>query len=142
YSLELYRSRPAETDENLTLHRFPSGTLGFVGKAVDSDQINTEVACCVLPGATLILSGLSEPVQAAFGVVPIEDGVFVKRTSDERHAHKDAVRFLSNGKEVLLQSLNPDIRAQVTGMVPERKAEVADPIETADPVVAISELIG
>ena len=31
YSLELYRSRPATKNETVTLHRFPSGTMGFVG---------------------------------------------------------------------------------------------------------------
>ena len=33
YSLEIYRSRPAVQGEQYTLHRFRSGTIGFVAPA-------------------------------------------------------------------------------------------------------------
>jgi hypothetical protein len=101
YSLELYRSRPAETEEQYTLHRFPSGTMGFVAAR------DCETAVCVPADARLHLEGIAETVQRSFGVGPIEE-VVMSRLEVTGHAHRDAVRF-SNGKEVLLQSLNAGI---------------------------------
>ncbi|MBV8191209.1 MAG: hypothetical protein JOY64_22500 [Alphaproteobacteria bacterium] len=101
YSLELYRSRPAQTEEQYTLHRFPSGTMGFVAAR------DCETAVCVLAGARLQLEGITETVQRSFGIGPVEE-VVMTRLDVTGHAHRDAVRF-SNGKEVLLQSLNAGI---------------------------------
>ena len=50
YSLELYRSRQAVNEEHYTLHRFRSGTLGFV---VESD---CTTAICMPAGARLRLA--------------------------------------------------------------------------------------
>ena len=44
YSLEAYRSRPAEAGEKLTLERFPSGSMGFTAGAV------CDTAVCVPAG--------------------------------------------------------------------------------------------
>lgn len=117
YSLELYRSRPAQVEENLTLHRFPSGTLGFVGKSGAGDDVDKETACCLIAGATITLSGISEPVCKAFDLQPVEEATFTK-LDVTGHAHKDALLF-GNGRTVLLQSINPGARAQVTGNTSE-----------------------
>ena len=101
YSLELYRSRPAETEEQYTLHRFPSGTMGFVAAR------DCETAVCIVAGARLQLEGITETVQRSFGIGAVEE-VVMARLDVTGHAHRDAVRF-SNGKEVLLQSLNAGI---------------------------------
>src|SRR5262245_33118660 len=101
YSLELYRSRPAVAEEQYTLHRFPSGTMGFVAAR------DCETAVCVLAGARLQLEGITETVQRSFGIGPVEE-VVMTRLDVTGHAHRDAVRF-ANGKEVLLQSLNAGI---------------------------------
>ena len=103
YSLELYRSRTAVREEQYTLHRFPSGTMGFVAAR------DCETAVCMPAGAQLRLEGIGETVQRAFAVGPAEDVVMI-RLDVTGHAHRDAVRF-ANGREVLLQSLNAGVSA-------------------------------
>ena len=105
YSLELYRSRPAVQEEQYTLHRFPSGTMGFVAAR------DCETAVCMAPGARLHLEGIGETVQRAFAVGAAED-VVMTRLDVTGHAHRDAVRF-ANGREVLLQSLNAGLSAKL-----------------------------
>ena len=101
YSLELYRSRPAAQEEQYTLHRFPSGTMGFVAGT------DCETAVCMPAGAKLSLEGINETVQRAFSIGPAEE-VTMTRLEVTGHAHRDAVRF-GNGREVLLQSLNAGV---------------------------------
>ena len=101
YSLELYRSRPATQGEQYTLHRFPSGTMGFVAGT------DCETAVCMPAGARLSLQGINETVQRAFSLGPAEE-VTMTRLEVTGHAHRDAVRF-GNGREVLLQSLNAGV---------------------------------
>ena len=105
YSLELYRSRTAVRDEQYTLHRFPSGTMGFVAAR------DCETAVCMPAGAQLRLEGIGETVQRAFAVGPVEEAVMI-RLDVTGHAHRDAVRF-ANGREVLLQSLNAGVSARL-----------------------------
>jgi hypothetical protein len=105
YSLELYRSRPAVREEEYTLHRFPSGTMGFVAAR------DCETAVCVAADTRLRLEGIGETVQRTFAVGPVEE-VVMTRLEVTGHAHRDAVRF-ANGKEVLLQSLNAGIKATI-----------------------------
>ena len=101
YSLELYRSRPAAQEEQYTLHRFPSGTMGFVAGT------DCETAVCMPAGARLSLQGINETVQRAFSIGPAE-AVTMTRLEVTGHAHRDAVRF-ANGREVVLQSLNAGV---------------------------------
>jgi hypothetical protein len=101
YSLELYRSRPATQEEQYTLHRFPSGTMGFVAGT------DCETAVCMPAGARLSLQGINETVQRAFSIGAAE-AVTMTRLEVTGHAHRDAVRF-ANGREVLLQSLNAGV---------------------------------
>jgi hypothetical protein len=103
YSLELYRSRTAVREEQYTLHRFPSGTMGFIAAR------DCETAVCMPAGAQLRLEGIGETVQRAFAVGPVEEAVMI-RLDVTGHAHRDAVRF-ANGREVLLQSLNAGVSA-------------------------------
>lgn len=105
YSLELYRSRPAVQEEQYTLHRFPSGTMGFVAGT------DCETAVCMPAGARLSLEGINETVQRAFSIGPAE-AVTMIRLDVTGHAHRDAVRF-ANGREVLLQSLNAGVSARL-----------------------------
>lgn len=104
YSLELYRSRPATAGETVTLHRFPSGTMGFTAPH------DCETATCILPGATLQLEGISEAVQRVYKVGQTEK-VTMTRMEGGTHVHRDAVKF-ENGREVLLQSLNAGLTAK------------------------------
>jgi hypothetical protein len=105
YSLELYRSRPAAQEEQYTLHRFPSGTMGFVAGT------DCETAVCMPAGARLSLEGINETVQRAFSIGPAEQ-VTMTRLEVTGHAHRDAVRF-ANGREVLLQSLNAGVTCRL-----------------------------
>ena len=105
YSLELYRSRPAAQEEQYTLHRFPSGTMGFVSGT------DCETAVCMPAGARLSLEGINETVQRAFSIGPAEQ-VTMTRLEVTGHAHRDAVRF-TNGREVLLQSLNAGVTCRL-----------------------------
>jgi hypothetical protein len=105
YSLELYRSRPAVQEEQYTLHRFPSGTMGFVAAT------DCQTAVCMPAGARLRLEGINETAQRAFAIGPVEQ-VTMTRLDVTGHAHRDAVRF-ANGREVLLQSLNLGVSARI-----------------------------
>jgi len=121
YSLELYRSRPAAQEEQYKLHRFPSGTMGFVAGT------DCETAVCMPAGARLSLEGINETVQRAFSVGPAEE-VTMTRLEVTGHAHRDAVRF-GNGREVLLQSLN----AGVTCRLAPRDLDKVLGLETTTP---------
>lgn len=121
YSLELYRSRPAAQEEQYTLHRFPSGTMGFVAGT------DCETAVCMPAGARLSLEGINETVQRAFSIGPAEE-VTMTRLEVTGHAHRDAVRF-GNGREVLLQSLN----AGVTCRLAPRDLDKVLGLETTTP---------
>jgi|SRR5882757_1645026 len=105
YSLELYRSRPAAREEQYTLHRFPSGTMGFVAGT------DCETAVCMPAGAQLRLDGINETVQRAFSIGRSEEATMI-RLDVTGHAHRDALRF-ANGREVLLQSLNAGVTAEL-----------------------------
>ncbi len=109
YSLELYRSRPAVAEEQYTLQRFPSGTMGFTAGFTGTQSCQTAV--CIPADARLRLEGIGEAVQQAFTVDAVEE-VVMTRLEGGVHAHRDAVKF-SNGREVLLQSLNPGLTAAV-----------------------------
>jgi hypothetical protein len=116
YSLEVYRSQPAEAGERYTLERFASGSMGFtVG-----GQCNTAV--CIPADARLILAGIGEIVQRAFGIGAVEE---VTMTRLERGPHKDAVAF-ANGKVVSLQSLNAGLTAAVVDLAAPAKAQPTD----------------
>src|SRR5258708_27991743 len=95
YSLELYRSRAAVQEEQYTLHRFPSGTMGFVAAR------DCETAVCMPAGARLHLAGIGDTVQRAFAVTASEDAVMT-RLAVTRHSHRDAVPF-AHGPHGLLQ---------------------------------------
>ena len=65
YSLEAYRSRPAEEDEKLTLERFPSGSMGFTAGSVCDTAVcvpTGAICCCrasAIPSASSAASALS-----------------------------------------------------------------------------------
>ena len=119
YSLEAYRSRPAEAGEKLTLERFPSGSMGFTAGAV------CDTAVCVPAGSHLLLQDIGDSVRESCGVGAVEEVVMTRL---EVGLYKDAVRF-SNGTELLLQRLDCGLTAVFVG-APEFTAPAA-----AEPVV-------
>jgi hypothetical protein len=126
YSLEAYRSRPAEEGEKLTLERFPSGSMGFtVGSSCDS-------AVCVPEGTHLLIEGIGEIVRQACGVGGVEE---VVTTRLEGGPYKDGVRF-SNGTEILLQRLDRGLGAVVVAFATPR----VEPAKASEKS-AVSELV-
>lgn len=113
YSLELYRSRPAVEGEQYTLRRFPSGTMGFTAER------DCETAVCMPADAHLRLEGIGEAIRHACAVQPTEV-VAMTRMDGTAFSHRDAVRF-ANGREVLLQSLNPGIVAVLVDVLPDAR---------------------
>jgi hypothetical protein len=103
YSLEMYRSRPAAIGEQYTLHRFRSGTLGFV------DPADCTTAVCLPAGAHLRLQGISRRLQQTFCLGPAAEAVMIRFPYGAR-LHRDGLRF-ANGREFLLQGLNPGASA-------------------------------
>ena len=99
YSLELYRSQPAVSEEQYTLQRFPSGTMGF------TTGQSCETAVCIPADARLRLQGIGEAVQRAFAVSAIEE-VVMTRLEGGPHAHRDAVSdpWILDGKVVELST--------------------------------------
>ena len=122
YSLELYRSRQAVNEEHYTLHRFGSGTLGFI---VESD---CTTAICMPAGARLRLDGLDKRLQRALRVGPTEEVVMI-RLPFRNHTHRDGVRF-TNGREVMLQDLNTGLSAM---LMPRDLTTIFDLKEVAEP---------
>jgi hypothetical protein len=103
YSLELYRSRQAVNEEHYTLHRFGSGTLGFIAES------DCTTAICMPAGVRLLLDGLDKRLQRGLRVGATEEVVMI-RLPFRNHTHRDGVRF-ANGREVMLQDLNTGLSA-------------------------------
>ena len=134
YSLMSYRNRLAEVGEELESYRFPSSTIGFA--AVDDlhriaeqrssrpkgfrawlvrlfaaqDQCDV-TAICIPEGSRLLLRGIPEKLQLAWGVGPVEVASFLQITPMER-THRDAI-LLPNGRQVSLQCVPCGLRARV-----------------------------
>lgn len=107
FSLELYRSRPAQRGERYQTHRFPSGAIGLI-----SPQ-DTETAICVACDTRLELEGIPEAIQDALSLGPVEEVTFVRL---DGHGFRDGVEF-ANGQRLSLQRLGPGIVMHVTGML-------------------------
>lgn len=103
YSLEMYRSRPAEQDEEYVTYGFRSGTVGFIVPG------NTSTAVCMSCDMRLTLTGISEHVRKIYRVGKTEEVVFTRR---DEGPHRDAVRF-KNGAVLTLQQLGINVRARV-----------------------------
>jgi hypothetical protein len=150
YSLQGLPNRLAAEGEELVVHRFPTGTIGFTSpqeaqaiaearaaqKRADFwatikcwfgvEPELSATAVCIPPGARLSLQDIPDRLQREFGVGPNEEVTFTQLTA-QPYAYRDAVRF-DNGREVLLQKLEPGQRAVVLRLA--LAEEVADP-ETA-----------
>ncbi len=103
YSLEDYRSRPAQAGEKYETCCFPSGTVGFIAPG---DGLT---AVCMAYDMRLRLEGIPKSVQNACRVMADEDVTFIRLDTVPHH---DAVRF-TNGAQVTLQRLGPDVKGYV-----------------------------
>ena len=103
YSLEHYRSRPAQLGEKYETRQFESRSIGFIAPGDPS------TAVCMAADTKLKLEGIPEVVQKVHGVSEIENVTFTRLDSGPHH---DAVRF-ANGAEVTLQELGPGVKGYV-----------------------------
>jgi hypothetical protein len=126
YSLAEVKSRLAVEGEDLTVYRFPTGTLGFTSPT-ELDQRpkmrgwrswfslpQTPCAVCIPPGAQLVLRDIPLRLQSGLDLATEEEVVFVQIGMDAGR-HRDAVRF-RNSQELLLQRLAEGQRARVVSM--------------------------
>jgi hypothetical protein len=145
YSLYTVKTRLACESDDLVLHRFDTGSIGFCAAAELQQEMNRTAlargwssfvrwlsprmkcgltAVCVPPGARLLLTEL--PNGTPPGLALFEDVVFTQ-LSEQSYAYRDALQ-LPDGKTVLLQRLPAGLRATVLEMAPEEEA-VEVPVE-------------
>ncbi len=103
YSLEMYRSRPAQQGAVYETRRFRSGSIGFTTREDD------ETAVCMSCDMRLALSGIPHHVQRAYDVKVDEVVTFIRLDSE---AYRDGVRF-DNGAKITLQQLGTHVKARV-----------------------------
>ncbi|MGH9326918.1 MAG: hypothetical protein ACRD2B_09590 [Terriglobia bacterium] len=135
YSLMCVPNRLAKEHENLVMHRFPTGPLGFAS-SYELEQVNRAMAArcsgfwrklrnffaqpddaqvpavCVPPGARLKLEGIPRHVQTKWHIGPAEEVTFTQ-LSAAANTYRDAVRFKHRGHPLLLQELKEGVRANV-----------------------------
>jgi hypothetical protein len=126
YSLAEVRTRLAVEGEDLTVYRFPTGTLGFTSPAELEQRPEMrgwrswfslrQVPCavCIPPGARLVLRDIPARLQSSLGIRAEEEVVFVQIGMDAGR-HRDAVRF-GNNQELLLQRLAEGQRARMVSL--------------------------
>jgi hypothetical protein len=100
YSLEHYRSRPAQLGEKYETHQFESHSIGFIAPG------DPATAVCMACDTKLRLESIPEMVQIRHGVSATEKVTFTRLDDGPHH---DGVRF-DNGTEVTLQELGPGVK--------------------------------
>jgi hypothetical protein len=103
YSLEHYRSRPAQMGERYETHQFESRSIGFISPG------DASTAICMACDTKMKLEGIPQIMQRRLGVSAIESVTFIRL---EFGPHHDGVRF-ANGAEATLQELGPGVKGYV-----------------------------
>lgn len=115
YSAEHAITREAAVGDKLvTSHISRHATVGFVEQGGDQG-----VAVCLLPGTTLILAGISEQDQQAWGVGEVATATFDQLTVDGAELGtycRDGVIFNGKTEHVSLQSFEPGVEATVESL--------------------------
>lgn len=135
YSLLGMPNRLAVEGEELVVHRFPTLSLGLTTPSglqvlaeTEVDQkrssfwstiknwfvvepVQSALAVCIPPGARLFLQDIPQHLQRELDVAECEEVTFTQ-LSAQPNTYRDAVRF-NNGREVLLQKLEPEQRVKV-----------------------------
>jgi hypothetical protein len=137
YSLVALRTRLAQVGEELTIYRFPTGSLGmttpaelemykpeFHGWWSSFDATQVPCAVCIPHGTRMILSDIPERLQQKLGIGAEEAITFIQMSADSGR-HRDGVRF-ENGQEILLQRLAEGQRARVLSLSFLEAAEEVD----------------
>lgn len=117
YSLAQIANRLAVTGDHLSLHRFPSGSIGLRSCHRRLREFlfpSMVTAVCIPPGARILVQGIPDRLQHQLGVSSSEEVTFIQRGL-EANAHRDGVRF-PNGCEILLQQLEVGQRVTVVSL--------------------------
>ena len=115
YSLEGYRTRPAQEGERYQTHRFPSHSIGFVAPS------DTSTAVCMACDMRIRLEGIPEHLQRSADVSANEVVTFVRLDTNR---YRDGVRF-DSGTEVTLQRLGTGVKAHVVDALTLPQRELA-----------------
>jgi hypothetical protein len=138
YSLYTVKNRLACESDDLVLHRFDTGSLGFCAADELQQDMNRSAlargwssfvswlfprkrcgvtAVCVPPGARLMVSEVPRNAQPGVKNLVLETVEFTQ-LSERSYAYRDALR-LPDGETVLLQRLPEGLRAMVVALSPE-----------------------
>jgi len=135
YSLSGIQNRLAVEDETLIVHQFhtgskgltspeylkpapsPKGLLAVLKTLVGRNSPPQACAVCIPDGARLTLEGISEKLQEAYHLSPVEKVTF-RQLSASALTYRDAVEF-ENGMKVLLQELEESQRLKVRALSSE-----------------------
>jgi hypothetical protein len=141
YSLYTVNNRLACESDDLVLHRFDTGSLGFCALAELQKELHRGAlargwssllhwlyprkkcgltAVCVPPGARLLISDVPENARPGFDLLELESVEFAQ-LSEKSYAYRDALRF-SDGETILLQRLPEGLRVRVMALAAEDEA--------------------
>jgi hypothetical protein len=143
YSLMAFPNRLARENEELVVHRFPSGSMGLASVAdlgidVESGAPKRSFwqrlkscltltgtcavpAVCIPPGARLRVCDIGESLRKDFGVSSEEEVTF-EQLSAAVNTYRDAIAF-PNGRKVRLQQLTPGLRIKILDLGAGTRAE-------------------
>jgi hypothetical protein len=147
YSLMCIPNRLGKEGEDLVVHRFPTGSLGFASPldlyhVANPEQAETRgfwetlksffsppgtadiPAICIPPGARLALSSIPKRLQMDLGVAAEEEVLFTQLTA-ATNTYRDAVRF-KNGYHTRLQDLSEGVKAKILDL---SLAEEFEPVQ-------------
>jgi hypothetical protein len=140
YSLYSVNNRLACESDDLVLHRFDTGSLGFCALAELRREMNRGAlasgwasfmrwlyprkpcgltAVCVPPGARLLISAVPSNERGRFDLLELETVEFTQ-LSERSYAYRDALKF-SDGETILLQKLPEGLQATVISLAPEEE---------------------
>ena len=145
YSLFTARNRLAEEREELVIHKFETGSLGFasvddldaqakkkrerdsfwgmITNWVSGGSSATVPAVCIPPGAQLLLEDVPRSLQNSLRIRPSQLVTFTE-ISSRSYSYRDALIF-PDGTPVLLQDLSEGIHAVVLSLSPDVPPGVA-----------------
>jgi len=143
YSLAAMQTRLAVEGEELSVYRFPSGSLGLTSPA-ELERCKPELrgwrswfnprqapcAVCIPPGARLLLFDIPKRLQQQRGLGGSEQVMFIQ-TNATPGRHRDGVRFRNN-QEILLQHLAEGQRVVVLSLASQEDSAPEQVFETEE----------
>lgn len=153
YSLYTVKNRLACESDDLVLHRFDTGSLGFCAATELQQELNRSslargwssfmgwvfprrqcglTAVCVPPGARLLVSNVPEKGKLGFELLERASVTFTQ-LSARSYAYRDALR-LPDGEPVLLQKLPEGLRVTVLALASDEETPeipVREPLSTS-----------